>query len=112
MDYLKHDQSLVFKKGNITAYEYPTKNKIINNSFIEIKGRHPQEGWAYNEVCIESVFIIRGSVVLTTKTESVVLEENDTVIIDPNERYFFEGDCDMVSPSSPPWYPEQSKIEK
>jgi mannose-6-phosphate isomerase class I len=110
MEITKKKQSLQFQNGNITAHEYPSQNKNISGGYVEIKGRYPTEGWICNQVCTELVFIIKGSVTLTTETESFSLKEMDQVIINPNEKYFWDGDCVVLVPSTPPWSPEQTKI--
>ena len=112
MEIIKKEQSQKFINGNITAYEYPSENKSINSGYVEIRGRYPAEGWICNQVCTELAFIIRGSAILTTQTESFSLKEMDQIIINPNEKYFWNGDCDVLVPSTPPWFPEQTKIEK
>ena len=112
MEITKKDQSQIFHNGNVTAHEYPSQNKNISGGYVEIKGRHPSEGWIYNNLCTELVFIIRGSTTLTTEKESTILNEMDQVIIEPKERYFFDGDCIAFVPATPPWTPEQTEIEK
>jgi hypothetical protein len=34
----------------------------------------------------------------------------DQVIINPKERYYWDGDCVAFVPSTPPWTPEQTEI--
>ena len=112
MEITKKEQSLIFNIGDVTAHEYPSKNKDISGGYVEIKGRHPAEGWICNQDCTELVFISRGSVTLTTDQGSFVLNELDQVIIEPKERYYWDGDCVAFVPSTPPWTLEQTKIEK
>ncbi len=110
MEITKKEQSQVFHNGNVTAHEYPTKNKNISGGFVEIRGRHPEKGWICNQECTELVFITKGSVTLTTEKESVFLNEMDQVIINPKERYYWDGNCVAFVPSTPPWTPEQTEI--
>jgi mannose-6-phosphate isomerase class I len=112
MEIIRKEQSKKFQKDDITAYEYPSQNKNINSAYVEIRGRHPKEGFICNKDCTELIFIIRGFVTLTTEKESFQLQEKDQVIINPNEKYFLEGDCDVVAPSTPPWTPNQTEISK
>lgn len=112
MEITKKEQSLVFHNGDVIAHEYPTQNKNISGGYVEINGRHPKEGWICNKDCTELVFISRGSATLTTEEGSFVLNELDQVIINPNERYYWNGDCVAFVPATPPWTPEQTKIEK
>ena len=112
MEYLKKEQSQTFTNGNIIAHEYATKNSDINIALIEIKGRHPQENWLINEKVTELTFITKGSATLKTESETVILKEGDIAIINPNEKYFWEGDCTLLTPCTPSWTPEQNKIVK
>jgi hypothetical protein len=34
----------------------------------------------------------------------------DLVLIEPGEKYFWEGNMDLFIPCSPAWYPEQHKL--
>jgi len=112
MEITKKDQSQIFHNGNITAHEYPTQNKNISGGYVEINGRYPKEGWICNQDCTELVFVIKGSTTLTNEEKSIILNEMDQAIIDPKEKYFFDGNCIVFVPSTPPWTPEQTKIEK
>ena len=109
MEIIKKEQSLVFHNGNVTAHEYPSQNPNISGGYVEIKGRHPVEGWICNNSCTELVFIIKGSATLFTDKESIFLNEMDQVIIDPKERYYWDGDCVAFVPATPPWTPEQTE---
>ena len=112
MEYLKKDQSKIFNVGDLIAREYPTRNPNISCALVELKGRHPKDGWISNQDCTELVFFIRGSAVLTTEKESVQFNEGDVVILSPKEKYYWEGDCTLLTPTTPPWTPEQTKIVK
>lgn len=112
MEIIKNKQSQIFHNGNIIAHEYPSQNKKISGGFVEIKGRHPNEGWICNKDSTELVFISKGSVILTTDKGSFTLNELDQVIIEPNEKYYWDGNCVAFVPATPPWTPEQTKISK
>ena len=109
MEITKKDQSLTFHNGSVTAHEYPSQNKNISGGYVEIKGRHPSEGYICNKSCTELVFIIEGSATLTTEKESNILSKGDQVIINPGERYYWDGDCVAFVPATPPWTPEQTE---
>ena len=112
MEYLKKEQSQTFTNGNIVAHEYSTKNKNINFAIVEIKGRHPQENWLINQDCTELTYVIKGSVDLTTETDKISLKEGDVAILDPQEKYFWDGDCILFTPCTPAWNQDQNKIVK
>jgi mannose-6-phosphate isomerase-like protein (cupin superfamily) len=112
MKYLAQEKSIKFEKGPITAYEYPLGDKDLNCAVVEIRGRYPEEGWTQNTECKELTYLIRGFAVLTTETDRVSLSEGDMVIVDINEKYFWEGDCTLLVPCTPAWSPEQTKNTK
>lgn len=112
MKVIKKEQEEIFENGNIIAHEYPSTNQNINIGLVEIKGRHPPENWLINEKCTQLTYITKGSVNLTTESETILLEEGDVAILNPNEKYFWEGDCTLLAPCTPAWTPEQNKIVK
>lgn len=112
MEYLKKEQSKTFKLGNIVAHEFSIKNKDINIALVEINGRHPQQNWLINEKVTELIYVVKGSAILTTKTEEILLEEGDLAIISPNEKYFWNGNCVLLTPCTPAWTRQQNKTVK
>ena len=112
MEVIKKAQSQVFKNGAITAYEYASKNKKINIGLVKINGRHPQQDFIINQKVTELVYVIDGSVELATESKRYTLSSGDVVIISPKEKYFFEGNCTVLTPCTPPWTPKQTKIVK
>lgn len=112
MKYISKEKSQKFEHDNIIAHEYYFGDSDINCGVVEVKARHPKEGWIYNEKCKHIIYIAKGFGTLTTKSESVSFEEGDMFLIDISEKYYFEGNCLLITPSAPAWSPEQSKIEK
>ena len=112
MEVIKKSQSQVFQNGNITAIEYSSTNPSINVALVEINGRHPQTDFLINEKVTELVYVIKGSAILSTESQKISLTEGDVIIISPNEKYFWEGHCTLLTPCTPPWTPEQNKIIK
>lgn len=112
MEVIRKNQSKIFKNGAITAHEYDSKNNSINIGLVEINGRHPQQDFITNQDVTELVYVVDGSVSLTTESETYELSTGDFVIISPQEKYFFEGNCTVLTPCTPPWTPEQTKIIK
>lgn len=112
MKYVTKKNSKEFKNSeNCIAVEYSLNDKDINIAVIKLKNdRYPSKGWAVNEKCKEIAYIIKGKVELVTESESVELQEGDVAFIEAGEKYYWMGDCEMVMPCTPAWYPEQHKI--
>jgi len=89
------------------AYEYPFTDKDINIAFIEIKGRYPDKGRVTNKVCKEIVFVTKGKGKIEIDGKELLIEEGDSIFIQPNQRYFFEGKISIIASCHPTWYPKQ-----
>jgi len=111
MKIVRKSQSKEFKNSETCiATEYPLNDKDINIAIVRILNDcYPQKGWAVNEICKEVVYITKGSAKLVTEKGSVELELGDVVFLEPNEKYYWQGDFEMVISCSPAWYPEQHK---
>ena len=91
-----------------TAVEYEFEGeKNINSAVIELNGRYPSEGFALNSICEEIVYIVDGSGKLITTETETIFSTGDMLKIEPNQRYYFDGNVKLLISSSPAWYPEQ-----
>lgn len=94
------------------AVEYPLGDKDINVAVIKLNGRYPDEGRVVNLRCKETAFIIKGSGKLFVEDKETEVSKGDVVLIEPGERYCWEGKMEMLVPCAPAWYPEQHKQVK
>jgi mannose-6-phosphate isomerase-like protein (cupin superfamily) len=97
-----------------TVYEYLNDNKDLNVAFIEIKGRYPNSGWSFNEVCNEAYCIVSGHGIVNIEGKIFKIKKGDVVYIDKNKKFYVEGrNLKYFCPTSPAFYIEQYKhIEK
>ena len=108
MKIVRQKETKVFKNSAVcTALEYPLGDKDINGAVIELAGRYPDEGWVVNRKCKEQAYIISGSGKLVVDGEETEFREGDLLLIEPGEKYFWEGALTMFVPCAPAWYPEQ-----
>lgn len=91
------------------ATEYPMGDKDINVAFVEVLGRYPETGRVTNEVCKEMAYIVEGKGKIVVEGEEIELNEKDLILLEPGERYYWEGNMKMLVPCTPAWYPEQHK---
>lgn len=89
------------------AYEYHLRDKDINGAVIKLTGRYPDKGRVVNKACKEIVYIISGKGRLNVDGKEVILQEEDQVLIEPGEKYFFEGNMKFIVPCTPAWHPKQ-----
>jgi len=105
---IKKSERKEFKNSPVcTAYEYSFDDKDINVAFIEIKGRYPEKGRVTNKVCKEIVFVTKGKGKIEIDRKELLISEGDSVFIQPNQKYFFEGKLSITASCHPTWYPEQ-----
>lgn len=94
------------------VHEYPLGDKDINGAFVELSGREPDEGRVVNSVCKELAYVINGSGKVTIEDKEINLETGDLVLIEPGEKFFWEGNMTLFLPCTPAWYPDQYKKVK
>ena len=106
----RKNQTEEFKNSDsCTAVEYPLGDKDINGAVIKLEGRYPDRGRVVNLKCKELAYVIKGSGRVVVEDKDVELNEGDLVLIEPEERYFWEGNLTMFVPCTPAWYPEQHR---
>ena len=89
--------------------EYPLNDKDINGAFVELTGREPDKGRVVNLVCKELAYIIKGSGKIVVEGSEVSLKAGDLVLIEPGEKFFWDGNMTMFLPCAPAWYHDQYK---
>lgn len=110
MKIIHKNQTEKFKTSDVcTAIEYPLGDKDINGAVIELSGRYPDKGRVVNLKCREMAYIIKGSGKIVVEGKEIGLNEGDLVLVEPEEKYFWEGNLTMFVPCTPAWYPEQHK---
>jgi mannose-6-phosphate isomerase-like protein (cupin superfamily) len=113
MKIVHKNQTKKFKNSDVcTAVEYPLGDKDINGAVIELEGRYPDKGRVVNLKCKELAYVIKGSGKVLVEGKEVVLNEGDMVLIEPGEKYYWEGKMTMFVPCVPAWYPEQHEEVK
>lgn len=109
MKICKFNEAIIYENGNTTVYEYESiHDSDINGAYSVINGRFPETGFSYNEECKEMVYVISGKGTLTVESETFEVEAKDTILILPNEKFYWIGEnlC-LFIPCTPSWHPEQ-----
>jgi mannose-6-phosphate isomerase-like protein (cupin superfamily) len=110
MKIIKKNQTIEIKNGeNCLAIEYPLEDKDINGAVIELTGRYPNAGRVVNLKCKEIAYVISGSGKIVVENEEINLSEGDMILVEPGEKYFWEGKLKIFAPCTPAWYPEQHR---
>ena len=105
----KHQTKRFKNSESCVAIEYPLDDKDINGAVVELSGRYPDKGRAVNLKCKELAYVIKGSGRVVIEDKEIEIQERDLVLIEPGERYFWQGNLIMFMPCTPAWYPEQHK---
>lgn len=107
MEHKKFSESELFEGATNKTYEYNFKNKDINFCIVDIKGRFPVKGLAINKKCNEMAHVLAGSGFLMVEGKKYNLKQDDVVIIEPGEKYYWVGEMRLGVPCAPAWTPTQ-----
>ena len=103
----KEETSKYKNSNNCIATEYPMNDKDINIAIIDITGRYPTKGRVVNNKCKEIVYVIKGKGKVFVDNKEISLEKGDMILIEPKEKYYWDGNFTLFVPCTPAWYPEQ-----
>ena len=110
MKIIRKKEAKEFKNSEACiAIVYPMDDKDINGAVIELNGRYPNKGRTMNEKCKEMAYVIKGSGKVVVEDKETQLNEGDLVLIDPGEKFFWEGNMTLFMPCTPAWSPKQHK---
>ncbi len=110
MEIIYKNQTKIFKNSkHCTAFEYPSEEKNINGAVVKLTGRYPSKGRVVNLKCKEMGYVIKGSGKVVVENKKINLKQGDLILIEPGEKYFWDGKLDIFTPCTPAWYPEQHK---
>lgn len=111
MHLVRREEAQKFQNGDsCLAYEYPMDEKDINGAIVKLTGRYPDSGRVTNLKCKELSYVVSGSGKVVIDDKVIFLSEGDLVLIDINEKYFWEGNMTLFVSSAPSWSIEQHQI--
>lgn len=79
----------------------------LNGAMIELSGRYPDNGRVVNHRCKELCYVLEGSGRVVIDELVLELKVGDLVLIEPEEKYFWEGHLKFFAACTPAWYPGQ-----
>lgn len=111
MKYKSLAQAKSFTNSACSGLEYhiDADDTELGVSYIELRGRYPEQGRITNELCKEVCYIKSGTGQVVVEGEPVELIAGDMIMLEPNDRYYWQGALDMVVACTPAWTPEQHK---
>ncbi|ASQ46063.1 cupin domain-containing protein [Legionella clemsonensis] len=87
--------------------EYPVNDKNIDFALVKINGRYPDTRRATNLTCQEIVYIKSGSGKVVVEDHEHRLNPGDVVLIEAGEKYFWEGEMELLISCRPAFQIEQ-----
>lgn len=98
-------------KDKCKTLEYPFGDNDINVGIAIITGRYPDEGYCMNTNCKQLVYVIEGEGDLNLKNEIIHFSKDDAILIDKNEKYYWNTNyCKVSMTCTPAWTVEQYKL--
>lgn len=91
--------------------EYSFGDEEIDLGLAKITGRYPDSGYCVNLVSKELIYVIEGSGTLYFENEIVNFQKGDSILINNNEKYYWDTQyCKVSMTCTPAWSEEQHKL--
>ena len=88
--------------------EYSFGDKDIDLGVAVITGRYPESGYCKNLVSKELIYVLEGSRTLCFENESIKFSVGDSILIDNDEKYYWDTTyCKVSMICTPAWSEEQ-----
>ena len=114
MKVIKYNNALKGKNSDkCKTLEYSFMDKDIDLGIATIIGRYPDDGYGVNFVSKELIYVIEGSGTLNFEDKKVDFSKGDSILIEPNEKYYYDTEYCVISMTcTPAWSVEQHKLVK
>ncbi len=83
--------------------EYRLEDDRLDAATAKVSGRYPDEGWVLNRVSAETAYVLAGSGKLVTEDGETSLETGDVVLIEPGEKFHWDGKMTLFVTCAPAW---------
>lgn len=88
--------------------EYSFGDKDIDLGIAIITGRYPESGYCKNLVSKELIYVLEGTGTLCFENKNVKFSVGDSILIDSNEKYYWDTTyCKVSMTCTPAWAEEQ-----
>ena len=106
-----YDTKINNNSDKCEVMEYSFGDKDIDLGLAIITGRYPENGFCVNLISKELIYVIEGSGKLHFEDKSVDFSKGDSILIDNNEKYYWEVEyCKVSMTCTPAWSKEQHKL--
>jgi mannose-6-phosphate isomerase-like protein (cupin superfamily) len=108
MEVVKKNESTKKQNSAIcTVLDYFMDDKQIGGAVVILGGRYPDKGYAVNHDTKEMAYVLDGKCTLITEKEKCELTKGDLVLIDTEEKYYWDGEARMFVVNTPRFNPDQ-----
>lgn len=105
------NQTLERRNSDVcTITEYPTGDNTIDFAIAKISGRYPENNQAVNTICKEIVYVQKGEGKVVVEGKEHVLKKGFLVLINPGEKFYWEGDMTLHISCTPAFSINQHQI--
>lgn len=99
--------------NNCQTIEYKFHDKDIDLGIATITGRYPEAGFCVNTISKELIYVIDGNGKLYFEEGVVSFQKGDAMLINANEKYYWDSSYCVISLScTPAWNEKQYKLVK
>ena len=113
MKLIKKSESINVDLGNKKIRKYIASDRSMEMNHIIISGRFPEEinHYVYETKVRFMIYILNGSGLIRSDTETLVVEDGDVVYFPPKSKFAIESkSLEYLAAETPAWYPEQAFI--
>lgn len=104
-------EAKLFKNSDVCdVFEYGLACSDMGGAVVEVRGRYPDSGRVVNTACKEMAYILEGRGIISIKDVETVFATGDVVLIEAEEKYFWDGEFSAFLFFVPAWSPGQFKI--
>ncbi len=83
--------------------EYSLGDEVMDAAIAQINGRYPDESWVINRISQEIAFVISGQGRLIYERGEEKIGVGDVVLLEPGEKFYWEGNMDIFISCTPAW---------
>ena len=77
---------------------------------VKMDGLYPVIGYSINDICSETIFLIKGMLKIRTGDNIYKLNPGDILIIPPKTKYRIEGKGEAIDVITPAWDKNQNRM--
>lgn len=105
------DQTNEHKNSEMCVVRTPNiQDETIDFAIATISGRYPAEKRVTNQACKEMVYVHEGSGKIVVDGKENLLSAGDVILLEPGEKFYWEGHMSLFISCRPAWHKEQHFI--